>query len=547
MKLCPKCNNLFPDDIQECLIDGTPLVVSEDPLVGKLIGGCYRIVRQIASGGMGNVYAARHEYLSREVAVKVLKPLLGKEDEYRQRIIREARICATVDHIHIVKAFDLVMSDGLVCLVMEMLSGETLKSRLKRLGPLGVGAVLRILSMTAEALASAHSLDIVHRDIKPSNIYLARYMGADDFVKLLDFGIAFALKESRLTRQGAALGTPPYMAPELFNASEPSKASDIYSLACVTYQALSGRTPFHNQDMSEIVQGHLNREPEPIRSHNPDVPEKLEEILAKMLVKDPQQRYHDAFQLLHALQTSGLYNQEYEERPSYTAPEEETEEISLRSEWGDYFQEVDEGDHTSSQSVQTGLQAVTELGRIEKQKKQMVHRMERLEGQRRSTQRNIANALRTLHADLSRMREDRERDQMEYLKIRTEKDFLQDEVLRTEETLFQVLEKRVQDPDRKLTPEALESLARAASTVQRYLDVRHRTGEIRDARRSYPDTVRDMKFQIDELQGRIKAVEEETEAEREKYRKELESLSEEGERYRQEAARAAVEVQAAKG
>ncbi len=545
MKLCPACGNLFPDDVTACLIDGTPLAEPTDPLLGKLVGGCYRISHQIASGGMGNVYSARHEYLNREVAVKILKPLLGMDEEYRQRVIREARICATVDHVHIVKAFDLIMAEGLVCLVMEMLKGETLKARLGRVGTLDVTSVLRMMSMTAEALASAHSLDIVHRDIKPSNIFLARYMGADDFVKLLDFGIAFAIREGRLTRQGAVVGTPPYMSPELFRGREPTKASDVYSLACVCYQALTGRSPFHSSELAEIVTGHLERVPLPVREARPDVPEALEAILERMLLKDPEKRYQDAFALLNALKSSGLYNQEYEERPSLTGAEEATEEITLRSEWGQYFDAVSAGqpeDGPHLESVRAGLMAVNELVCVEDRKREVVRKLEQIEGKRRSTQRNIANALRTLHSDLSRLREDHELEHMEYLTAGSRREFLAQEVLRMEVDLFSHLSERMCEEPRELTTQALQALVQAGDTARSYLASAERTGEIKARRAAYPKTVRDTKFQIERLQGRIKEVEQESAEEYERLRATLDALSAEGERLRAEVALAASEI-----
>jgi serine/threonine-protein kinase len=545
MRLCRKCNNLYPDDIDRCLIDGTPLEKNADPFVGKLIGGCYRIDSKLAAGGMGDVYRAHHEYIDLEVAIKILKPLLRGSEEFRLRTMREARICATIEHGNIVKAYDLVTSDGLVCLVMELLRGETLRGRLRREGTLDVPRSLRILSQTAEALANAHSLDVVHRDIKPSNIFLAVEHGLDDFVKLLDFGIAYALKEGRLTQDGQVMGTPPYMPPELLQGNEPTKASDIYALACVVYRMLGGRTPFAARDLPDVISGHLRFLPPPITELRPEVPPELEAILLRMLEKRPDDRYQDAFELLHALKTSGLYLYGVDERPSEVDIEQlEIDQRPVRTGWGTYFDGVASGGGEAtgqSESFQKGVSAAAELARIEEEKKAIVARIERIEARRRGYQRNITRAIKTLREDLSGMRDRHEREQMEYVKVRTEREFLSGEVGRLASALGERVGGRWNGGD--ADAELLALMAEAGGAASRLLEVRSRSDEIGQARGGYREGVEDVKFQLSELARRLREVEQETVREYEELRARLDELSARGEELRKQAAIAACMIE----
>ena len=539
MKLCRKCGNLFPNDLERCLIDGSHLEESGDPAIGKLVGGCYRIDSKTASGGTGDVYLARHEYTDLEVAIKILKPILSGTEEFRQRTMREARICATIDHPNIMKAYDLVSSDNMVCLVMERLHGETLRSRLQREGVFDIPRSMRILSQTAEALSAAHSLNVVHRDIKPSNIFLSIEHGLDDFVKLLDFGIAYVMGEGRLTLDGQVLGTPTYMPPELLRGGEPSKASDIYSLACVAYKVITGKTPFSSRDISEVIAGHLDKLPIPISQMRPGVPAEVEVILLRMLEKDPAARYQDAFELLHELRSSGLYSYGIEERPSEIDVDGAAPALPAgKPGWGEYFEAVAEEATDRSESYRQGQQAAIDLERIEEQKREILGRMDAIETMRRSTQRNIARAIKTLHEDLSRMRDGRERGQMEYLAARTEKDFLESEIKRIASDL---------EPVGEMDDHALFSLISAGDAARRLLEVRRTADDLSQSRSGYRESVEDVKFQIARLTDRLREVEQEHVREYEDLRKVLDEVSAQGEELRRQAALAALKLQSGKG
>ncbi len=536
MKICPRCNNIFPDSLGMCLIDGTELEERQDPLIGKLIGGCYRVISKLAAGGMGDVYAARHEYMNREVAIKALKPTLAMDEEFRQRTFREARICATIEHRNIVEVFDMVMSENQMCIVMELLEGETLKSQITRGRQFDVATVLSIMSMTAEALSCAHSVDVVHRDIKPSNILLTRFEGIDDFVKLLDFGIAYALKETRLTASGTVMGTPPYMPPELFKANEPTKASDIYSLACVMYKLLAGRSPFQSPDLPEVVRGHLEELPEPVKTFRPEVPDVLDVIFLRMLEKNPEDRYSDAFELLHALKSSGLYVYGAEERDSVTEILK-LKEGPGKTGWTSYFEiagSTEREDTGQSESLNRGLEAAGELREIEARKKEIVERMERVERKRRKYRKDITNAISTLSTDLAALREASARGKMDVLKARSEKDWHTEQVRDAAAALSKAIDGRGVD-------EAMvEMLKVAGDAAKKYEEVTEKVEALQRLRLDQKTTLDDLKFQIMELHRRIREVDDECVDEYDECQRELEALSARGEALREEAAAAAV-------
>lgn len=541
MKICKKCNNIYPDYLEMCPIDRVDLEHLKDPHVGKLIGGCYRVQTKIASGGMGDVYLAQHEYAGTMVAIKILKPMLRVSEEFQQRTMREARICATIEHRNIVRAHDLVVSDGLMCLVMEFLKGETLRDRIRKEGSFDLATSLQTMTMVAEALAAAHSLDVVHRDIKPSNIFLTEKEGRKDFVKLLDFGIAFALGEARLTQAGAVMGTPPYMAPELLQGGDPTKASDVYSLACVVYRMLAGKTPFSARDIPDVVTGHLTKLPPPITELKPGVPEELSVILLRMLEKDPETRYHDGYELLHALKSCGLYTYEFEDRESVTEIEEiEPDTQPERTGWGTYFDNVAEDEierTTGSVNFQKGVRAARELAEVEERKRTIVERIEAIEGRRRTYQKNISKAIKTLQEDLSELRDEREKGQMEYLKVSSERDFLKQEVLGTGSEL------RDSWDDEKVTYDMVSMLMKAGDVAKRFAEVEQRATELGHVRSNFKKSLEDIKFQIQELTRRLREVEDECSKQYEGHREALDELSSRGEELRQEAAAAAAQFQ----
>jgi eukaryotic-like serine/threonine-protein kinase len=259
--------------------------------------GQYRILRKIGSGGMGAVYLGEHVLLGRVAAIKVLLSPASTHPDVVERFFDEARATSSVSDPGVVQVFDFGYHvDGTAYIVMEYLEGESLASRLARRGRLAPSDALRIARQAATALHAAHQRGIVHRDLKPDNIYLVRDGEAQggERAKVLDFGIAKLADGSgarAMTESGATLGTPVYMSPEQCRAPRRvDPRSDIYSLGCVLFQMLTGRTPFGG-DRGEVIAAHLG-DPAPAASTIvPELPNVVDVLLRRCLGKSPDDRY----------------------------------------------------------------------------------------------------------------------------------------------------------------------------------------------------------------------------------------------------------------
>lgn len=255
--------------------------------------GSYSVRKKLGSGGMGIVFAAEDRNLRRPVALKVMKPNLAGKASARERFRREAQAAAGIEHEHIVTIYQVDEDRGVPYLAMQLLQGESLQTRLERLGRLPLDEVLRIGREVAEGLAAAHERGLVHRDIKPSNIWLESVQACDrgGKVKILDFGLVWtAENDGRLTESGAILGTPGYMAPEQARGTGFDPRCDLFSLGCVLYQMCTGKVPFEGSDvLSTLVSLALDQPQEP-HAVNPEVPAALSDFIMQLLGKDPGQR-----------------------------------------------------------------------------------------------------------------------------------------------------------------------------------------------------------------------------------------------------------------
>jgi eukaryotic-like serine/threonine-protein kinase len=231
---------------------------------GRRIGSRYRMGAPLAAGGMGEVWVARDLLLDRPVAVKVLGGALAGDGRAAERLRREARAVARLDHPNIARVLDLGEHDGRPYLVMELLEGESLAGRIDRAGPMAPGEAARVVAAVADALQAAHRAGVVHRDVKPGNVFLT----AEGEVKVLDFGIASAAGEADLTT-GDLLGTAAYLAPERALGRPATPAADIYSLGVVLYELLAGRRPFEGGSHIELAMAHVNAHPEPLGPGRP--------------------------------------------------------------------------------------------------------------------------------------------------------------------------------------------------------------------------------------------------------------------------------------
>jgi hypothetical protein len=284
--------------------------MTTDVLLGRTLGGVYRVDKRLGAGGIGAVYVASQTRTGRRYAVKVLLPEAALHPGAIERFRREAAALGALGHAGIVQLHDFdTADDGTQFLVMELLEGEDLASRLGKGGALPWSTAVRILEETASALSAAHALGLVHRDLKPANIFLARRQGASERATLLDFGLARnvrAAADVRLTATGAGLGTPLYMSPEQARGEDVDLRCDVYALGCVLYEMLTGAPPFEGPTLTAVL-ARILTEPPPqptLRAPFP-VPPGLDEVVRTALAKDPAQRYPSAQALVDAVHRAG--------------------------------------------------------------------------------------------------------------------------------------------------------------------------------------------------------------------------------------------------
>ncbi len=265
--------------------------------------GSYRIMERIGRGGMAAVYRAYHPALDRYVAVKVLPEVLAEDPEYRERFQQEARSVAHLKHPNILEVFDFGYEDGVSYLVLELVEGGTLADRLGK--PMELREVIRLLEQVAGALDHAHAQGVLHRDIKPSNILLH----SDGTPALGDFGLAKMLgSQRRLTGSGTVMGTPEYMSPEQA-ADEPlGPASDLYSLAIVAYEMLTGRVPFEASTPAATLLSHVTKPMPTTRELKGELSAHVEDVLRRALSKRPEERYESAAAFVAALKPAAWPN-----------------------------------------------------------------------------------------------------------------------------------------------------------------------------------------------------------------------------------------------
>ncbi|MDT7713052.1 MAG: eukaryotic-like serine/threonine-protein kinase, partial [Pseudonocardiales bacterium] len=308
---------------------------------GQVLARRYRLGRRIAIGGMGEVWQADDTRLERQVAVKVLKPELSGDPEFRYRFHAEARMTASLNHPGIAAVHDYGEAaefpghrdPDIAYLVMELVAGEPLATILRRSRRLSVDRTLDILEQAGNALQAAHERGLVHRDIKPANILIT----PTGTVKLTDFGIARAVDSAPMTRNGMVLGTAHYIAPEQAAGNETGPAGDVYSLAVVGYECLAGQRPFTAENAVGVAMMHIRDRPPPLP---PAVPRETRMLIEAALVKDPHQRYSTGGEFAAAVAAvrsgQGLPTVTHSTHPSPTAvlPRPPQSSMSLRHRQG---------------------------------------------------------------------------------------------------------------------------------------------------------------------------------------------------------------------
>ena len=266
----------------------------------QALGQEFTVGPLLGQGGFAAVFRVRDLALGRDVAVKVLDLDLAPSASLAERFVREARTIAQLEHPHIVPIYKVGRHEEVLYIIMRCVDGPSLRQLLGTHRRLSVGDAARIARQVADALAHAHSQEIVHRDVKPDNILLDR----SGHVLVTDFGIAKAAQAAtapQLTTEGMVIGTPQYMSPEQAAGDKVDGRSDIYSLGIVLYQMLSGVPPFDGESSASILAKQLTQDPPPLRRERPDVSAELAVVLDRMLEKDPARRFQRAAEVSRAL------------------------------------------------------------------------------------------------------------------------------------------------------------------------------------------------------------------------------------------------------
>ena len=274
---------------------------SEHPLVGQTIASKYKVIRLLGEGGMGCVYQGEQMLgaTARKVAVKTLHKHLSHDESIKARFKREVETVAALQHPNTIQVFDFgEMEDGTLYIVMEFVQGRSVADVLEKDGAMPPERVERILKQVCGSLEEAHGHGIVHRDLKPDNVVLAERAGQKDWVEVLDFGIAKRSSEhdpneAKLTQQGMVLGTPPYMSPEQFTGQPLDARSDVYSLAVMAYEMLTGTLPFDAATAFEWATLHMTAAPKAIEAapRGAALPEPMRGAIMRALAKSPDQRF----------------------------------------------------------------------------------------------------------------------------------------------------------------------------------------------------------------------------------------------------------------
>ncbi len=304
-RFCAKCGVLMPVPTS-----------SDDPLIGQLVGGRFRIVAVLGEGGMGKVYVGEQQMGTtvRKVAVKTLHPHLSKDPSVLARFHRECGTVAGLEHPNTIKFYDFgATQDGTLYIAMEFVDGRSLMDAIEASGALSPERTFKIMKQVCGALDEAHRQGVIHRDLKPENIILTDRAGEVDFVKVLDFGIAARSdaadekKEQKLTQQGMVLGTPPYMSPEQFTGKALDQRSDIYSLGVMAYEMLTGKLPFDADTPWQWATQHMTAQPTPFEVASPaqSLPASARQAILRALSKDREERQSSAREFYEQLSGGG--------------------------------------------------------------------------------------------------------------------------------------------------------------------------------------------------------------------------------------------------
>jgi serine/threonine protein kinase len=330
VKTCPQCGKEYDAQTKFCPTDGSTLRTasgSGDDIIGSVIADRYHVIRKLGEGGMGQVYLAEHVKMGRMSAIKVMTPSLAHDTDAVGRFNREAANASRINHPNIAAIYDFgETSDGLIYLAMEFVEGESLTKLCEALGALPAPRAAEIARQVASALEAAHERGIVHRDLKPDNIMISRGRDGADLVKVVDFGIAKAAEGAgqKVTRTGLVVGTPEYMSPEQLTGDTLDGRSDLYALALVTFNMLTGMLPFTGQTTQEALLKRLTDRPLSLAEARSDLywPPALQTVLDRALSRLASDRYQHASEFGSAIvaAVAGMSADELQKAPTQVIP-----------------------------------------------------------------------------------------------------------------------------------------------------------------------------------------------------------------------------------
>ncbi len=272
--------------------------MNESKTVTPILGNRYQLLQTIGTGGMAVVYLARDTMLERPVAIKILREDYSKNEAFRERFRLEAKAAANLSHPNIITVHDFGFDSDRLYLVMEYLPGTDLKTILRERTRIPIEEAVNIIVQAASGIGYAHRAGLIHCDIKPHNILVT----PEQRIKVTDFGIARAMASIHPDEKADVVwGSPLYFSPEQAAGEAPSPASDVYSLGIVLYEMVCGRLPFSHNDPTELARMHREVLPPPPRRFNPEIPQALEQIILKVLAKEPSARYRTADQFARVL------------------------------------------------------------------------------------------------------------------------------------------------------------------------------------------------------------------------------------------------------
>jgi serine/threonine protein kinase/Tfp pilus assembly protein PilF len=297
-EFCKKCGTQIIDSEEKPLPTQTIEAPREELTTGSTFAGRYQIIEELGKGGMGKVYKAHDTEIKEKIALKLIKPEISADKKTIERFQNELKFARKIGHRNVCRMYDLNKEEGSYYITMEYVSGEDLKSFIRRVGQLPSGKAISIAKQVADGLVEAHRLGVIHRDLKPSNIMIDKEGNA----RIMDFGIARSVEAKGITGAGVMIGTPEYMPPEQAEAKEVDQRSDIYSLGVILYEMVTGRVPFEGDTALSIAMKHKGEEPKDPREFNSHISEDLSRVILRCLEKEKEKRYQSAGEIRSELE-----------------------------------------------------------------------------------------------------------------------------------------------------------------------------------------------------------------------------------------------------